>query len=910
MTLGGLTFLAPITLFGLLALPIIWWLLRVTPPSPKKEIFPPLRILQDVVTEEETPDSTPWWLLLFRIAMGAIIAIALARPILQQAEGITTRPLILVIDDGWDAAPNWSNVIREAEAKISDARRKNVDVLLLTTTQPTKNAKFVPAADAMRAVKALRPKALPPQRDKAAKALEGTDLSGSDAVWLSSGVDFEHSGKLGAILKSASKTTRLDPLADISILMPGETRETPDGFKSVWHRTNAAGLRSVEIIASGKDGRVIGRADISFAPGTARAETEFKLPSELRSRVSQIRANGVASAGAVKLLDDSWGRPLIGVVTPAKDSSTPLLSEQFYAKTALAPYADIFEGTIEDLLPLSPSVIIMPDVARTINDEVKDYVETGGLLIRFAGEKLAERPDSLLPVALRGGGRALGGALTWEDPQRLATFASESPFFGLAIPSDITVRRQVMAEPGTETDIRTWARLEDGSPVVTSSSKGLGRIVLFHVTANPDWSNLPVGGLYVEMLRRILPLARATPSRSQDSSGDWIAERVLNGFGRLETPPIEAASIADAAFAETEISPQTLPGLYRQGARRQALNTVKDPKALKAIGSQSGVTTATYGKTKDRTIGGWLLGAALLMLALDAFFALSASGRLNYLKPKLNKGVTVLLIAGILCIPTESFAQDKNLDAATALHLAYVKTGNGRVDRMSEVAMESLARQLTARTTIEPAGTKSVNPETDDLVFYPFLYWPVTRDAQPLSEKASANLNAYMASGGTLVFDTQDEGERALRGGETHPGIAAITADLDIPALIQAPKDHVLTKSFYLLQTFPGRWANGSVWVDRDNNGTARDGVSSVILGSNDWAAGWAIDEDGNDLAELEKDIPRQREMSIRFGVNIAMYALSGNYKADQVHAAALVERLGRQRRDPRDLGKDRKETP
>lgn len=910
MTLGGITFLAPLTLLGLLILPLIWWLLRVTPPSPKKETFPPLRILQDVVTEEETPDSTPWWLLLFRIAMGAIIAIALARPILQQAEGVTTRPLTLVIDDGWDSAPNWSNVIREAEAKIADARRKNVDVLLLTTTQPEAEPKFVPAQDAMRAVKALRPQALTPQRGKSAKVLETADLTGSDAVWLSSGIGFGQTDAFTAALTSANKVTRLDPLSDLSILVPGETRETADGFSAVWHRTNTAGLRSAEIIASGKDGRVIGRADISFAPGISRAEASFTLPSELRSRVSQIRANGVASAGAVKLLDDSWGRPLIGVVTPSKDSSTPLLSEPFYAKTALAPYADIFEGTIEDLLPLSPSVIIMPDVSRTINEEVENYVETGGLLIRFAGEKLAERPDSLLPVALRGGGRALGGALTWEDPQRLASFSSESPFFGLTIPEDITVRRQVMAEPGTETDIRTWARLEDGSPVVTSSTEGLGRLVLFHVTAGPDWSNLPVGGLYVDMLRRILPLARATPSRSQESSGDWVPERVLNGFGRLETPPVEAASIADEAFATTDISPTTLPGLYRQGSRRQALNTVKNVDDLNPIGNTANMTIESYGKTKDRTIGGWLLGAALLMLALDALFALSASGRLAYLKPKIGKSTAALAIAALFLLPNESYAQDKNLEAATALHLAYVRTGVGRIDRMSETAMESLVRQLAARTTIEPAGAKGVNPETDDLVFYPFLYWPVTRDAQPLSDEASANLNDYMAGGGTIVFDTQDEGERSLRGSGTHPGMAAITANLDIPALTQAPEEHVLTKSFYLLQTFPGRWANGPVWVDRDNNGTARDGVSSVILGSNDWAAGWAIDEDGNDLAELEKDIPRQREMSIRFGVNVAMYALSGNYKADQVHAAALVERLGQQKREPRDLGKDGENTP
>jgi len=905
LTFGPFTFLAPIVLLGLLALPIIWWVLRVTPPSPKKETFPPLRILKDVVTEEETPDSTPLWLLLFRVLLGAIIAIALARPILQQNEGITTRPLTLVIDDGWDAAPNWTNVIREAEAKISDARRKNVDVLLLTATTPESDPKFVPAEDAIRSVKKLRPKALPSQREILTKSLDKIDISNSEVVWLSSGVNFGHADALGDVLKTAAKAARLDPIGDASIIMPGDIREIPDGFKSVWHRPNSSGLRNLEIIANSKDGRVIGRADISFAPGASRAEAEFKLPTELRSRVSTLKANDISSAGSIALLDDSWGRPLIGIVTPAKDLANPLLSEPFYAKTALAPYADIFEGTLEDLLPLSPSIIVMPDIARTINKDVSEYVETGGLLIRFAGEKLAERPDALLPVVLRSGGRALGGALTWEDPQRLATFATESPFFGLAIPSDITVKRQVMAEPGIETDTKTWARLEDGSPVVTSSTKGLGRLVLFHVTAGPEWSNLPVGGLYVDMLRRILPLARAGSARSQDSSGDWAAERVLNGFGRLETPPIEAASISDDAFENIEISPQHLPGLYRQGARRRALNTVKNPDTLKAIGNQSGITMSDYGLTKDRTLGGLLLGAALLMLALDALFALMSSGRLSYLKPKFTKGLTALLIAACLVFSPEVYAQDKNLDAATSLHLAFIKTGDGRIDRMSETALESLARQLTIRTTIEPSGAKGINPETDDLVFYPFLYWPVTRNAQGLSDKANANLNAYMAGGGTIVFDTQDEGDRVLRGSEPHPGLTALTAKLDIPALTKTPDDHVLTKSFYLIQTYPGRWANGAVWVDRDTNGAARDGVSSVILTSNDWAAGWALDEDGNELAEIEKDIPRQREMSMRAGVNIAMYALSGNYKADQVHAAALIERLGKQQRKPRDLGTD-----
>lgn len=910
LALGPVTFLAPLALLGLLVLPLIWWLLRVTPPSPKKQTFPPLRILQDVMTEEETPDSTPIWLLLFRLFLAALIAAALARPILFQPEGVTVRPLALVIDTGWDGAANWNAAMREAEARVSDARRKNVNVLLAVSGSE-KTPEFMPAQDAMRQVKSLQPSPLPTQHADMAKALNSVDLSGADAVWLSGGLDHGGAKALAQTLASAAQAARLNPASESTVLLPGVTQETANGFRAVWHRPDTKSLRASEVIALGRDGSVIARTNIDFAPGDKTAEANFELPSELRSRVTVLRASGVTSAGAVKLLDDSWGRPLIGILTPKTDSSSPLLSEPFYAQTALDPYADIFTGSIDDLLPLAPSIIVMPDAARDDSKAVKDFVEAGGLLIRFAGPKLAKKPDGLLPVMLRAGGREFGGALTWEDPQRLAPFSETSPFFGLAIPDDITVKQQVMAEPSAETDSRTWARLEDGSPVVTSSQQGFGRIVLFHVTAGPEWSNLPVGGLYVDMLRRLLGMARATPSKAEAGTGDWAPERVLNGFGRLGTPSIEARPITDAGFADATISPQNPPGLYRQGARRKALNTVTDPEAVKAMPDFDDIKVSPYGQTKARTLGGLMLGIALVLLALDAIFALIVSGRLGYLKPKRLSAATGLILAfGFVLVPS-SDAQDTIAADALDLYFAYVETGEARRDRMSEAAMEGLVRSLNRRTTIEPSGVRGVEPGVDPLVFYPFLYWPVDRQAAAPNPKAVAALNAYMSGGGTIIFDTQDAGDQGFLGGTTHPGLARVTKDLDIPALAAMPKDHVLTKSFYLLQVFPGRWANGTVWVDRNVNGAARDGVSSVIVGNNDWAAGWATDENGDPLQTLERDIPNQREMSLRFGVNVAMYALSGNYKSDQVHAAALVERIGNlEDRKPENLGSGDEDAP
>lgn len=912
LTLGPVTFLAPLALLGLLTLPLIWWLLRVTPPAPKRQIFPPLRILQDVVTEEETPNSTPIWLLLFRLLMVALVALALARPILFQAEGVDDRPLTLLIDDSWDGAANWTNIVREAEARISDARRKNVDVLLLTSTDDNDAAVFGPATDAMRMIKSLRPSPLPANHAGLAARLQGLDISGSDVKWLSGGVAYPGTQALAEAMSEANSVERLAPTSDTLPLIPGLVAESGDGFRSVWHRPDGRSLRVEEVTAHGRDGTVMARADLTFAPGLTEAEAAFELPSELRNRITALRITGVQSAGSVKLLDDSWGRPLIGILTPDRDNGSPLLSEPFYARTALTPYGDIFTGSLDELLPLAPSVIIMPDVARTDAESLKEWVETGGLLIRFAGPRLAKRADDLLPVILREGGRELGGALTWEDPQKLATFSEDSPFFGLKVSDEIAIKRQVMAEPSAMTDSRTWARLEDGSPIVTSAQQGFGRIVLFHVTAGPEWSNLAVGGLYVDMLRRLLGLARATPGQNTQGSGDWAPERVLNGFGRLEAPGIETRPIAYEAFDQTDISATHPPGLYRQGARRKALNTVKKPDMVKSIGSLPGVETSSYGQTQQRTLGGLILGLVLFMLALDALFALIVTGRLSNLKPRrILPGLALLMSVGLV-MPHQAEAQDTAdvADAALELHLAYIETGDARRDDMSLAAMEGLAAALNRRTTIEPVGVHGVDPAVDPLVFYPFLYWPVARDAPEPSDKAIEALNSYMASGGTLVLDTQDAGDQAFLGDLTHPGLARVTAKLDVPSLEQVPEDHVLTKSFYLLQVFPGRWANGAVWVDRDNNGTARDGVSSVIISGNDWAAGWAMTKDGEPLAKLERDIPNQREMSLRFGVNLAMYALAGNYKSDQVHAAVLIERLGRGTRQMENLGDDREDRP
>ena len=151
-----------------------------------------------------------------------------------------------------------------------------------------------------------------------------------------------------------------------------------------------------------------------------------------------------------------------------------------------------------------------------------------------------------------------------------------------------------------------------------------------------------------------------------------------------------------------------------------------------------------------------------------------------------------------------------------------------------------------------------------------------------------------MENGGTILFDTRDQFRLLSSGSGVTPERQHLRAILDgvrILPLEPVPQEHVLTKAFYLIQEFPGRYAGGSVWVEA-NAAAARDGVSSVIIGPHDWAAAWAVDRDGNYQFAVVPGGERQREYAYRFGVNLVMHVLTGNYKGDQVHVPSILERL------------------
>src|SRR5262245_16906523 len=155
-----LAFAQPLVLLGLLSLPVLWWLLRLVPPRPRRINFPPTRLLFDIIPKEETPARTPWWLTLLRLALAALLIIPAAGPMwnppLETATGAS--PVALLIDDGWSAAATWDARMRTAEDLIARAEADNRGVAIVPLSEPIRDISLETPGAARVRLGQLRPK--------------------------------------------------------------------------------------------------------------------------------------------------------------------------------------------------------------------------------------------------------------------------------------------------------------------------------------------------------------------------------------------------------------------------------------------------------------------------------------------------------------------------------------------------------------------------------------------------------------------------------------------------------------------------------------------------------------------------------------------------------------------------------
>ncbi|MBX9826870.1 MAG: DUF4159 domain-containing protein [Xanthobacteraceae bacterium] len=946
-----LGFAQPLILLGLLSLPVLWWLLRLIPPRPLRVEFPPTRLLFDIKPKEDTPSRTPWWLTLLRLLLATLVILAAAGPLWNPPVATTSgaTPIALLIDDGFSAAASWDLRLRTADDILGRAEADNRGVALVTLGDATRDISLQPPAAARVRLTQLKPKPYAIERTDALPAISRllAATPNMEVIWLSDGVDLGRGSEF---------------VAGLARLTEGRTVSVVTGGLPTAHALaaadNAAGALTVKVLRATTDGSEggmiraldlkglpLGETRFAFKQGETETDAEINLPVEIRNDIARLEIPAERSAGTVQLLDKRWRRRTIGVVSGAtSDTAQPLLASTYYLSRALNPFADVRLAeagapaeAVRRFIEQNVPMIMLADVgnvAGEARDRLAAWIDDGGMLVRFAGPRLAASEDDLVPVKLRRGGRTLGGSLTWDQPQPLAAFSREGPFGNMAVPKDVTVTRQVLAEPEAGLVERTWATLADGTPLVTAVKRGKGMIVLFHVTADTRWSDLPLSGSFVDMLRRLVGLAGTTTTNEASDKNKAEREvvpptRILDGFGAFG-PPTATTRPVPAGFVARATADHP-PGFYGPPEGLLAVNTLAPTDRLAAIDyAPLRARLEAYQVGEPQDLRGPVLMAALGLLALDALVVFLLAGGIGQIMRRRPRAATTVLAIGLfvgaMLSANIAFAQtgpssgpssaDTSPQATefaqkvtNETRLAYVITGDAEVDNISRSGLQGLTLYLAQRTALEAGEPVGLDIVRDELSFFPLIYWPVVPNAARPSPAALARIDAYMKNGGTVLFDTRDAimAPPGPGGASRAPGMMAlrnILGSLDIPELEPVSRDHVLTKTFFLLRDFPGRFNSGQLWVEALPSGKdvddetkrparAGDGVSSILITSNDLAGAWATRTDGQAMLPMVPGEPRQREFAFRAGVNIVMYTLTGNYKADQVHVPALLERLG-----------------
>ncbi|WP_019646853.1 DUF4159 domain-containing protein [Novispirillum itersonii] len=892
---GPVTLLAPEALLGLLILPVLWVLLRLSPPPPAAITFPPLRLLTGLTAPRNVAERTPLWILILRTLIVALCLLGLARPILTgaTAPGHRSDPLLLIVDTGWTAAPGWDRQREAAQTLLEQAARLNRPVLLAATAAGTPPPEPQSAAQALTRLPDLRPQPWPAAVPALMTALTTRPLPDPlETLWISDGLTHPGQTELLEVLQRKGAVRVITPDAGPQALLLTEMTRTADGL-SVTLRQAAGGAgsqRGVILRAEDRNGQTIAASPLTLTGQPAQTIT-LPLPADALGTVRRLLLTGPGGdplgAGAQSLLDDRWQRRPVGLIeSGGPQTDLPLLSAPYYLSRALGNGADLRSGPVQTLLDQRRAILILPGGLPPAPEALERWVRTGGVLIRFADTALAEQTgprtaDPLLPVPLRSGGRAMGGQLSWEKPLSLAPFPADGPFAGLPPAPDVTITAQVLAEPLADLPGRTWARLSDGTPLVTGARLGQGWLVLFHTTANTDWGTLPLSGIFPQMISRLLALSSGLPDddRVSGRTSPLPPQRILDGLGHWQQPGPDVRPLPPDGPPPSP-GPATPPGLYGREGRLQAISigdsASPDLSPLQQVPAGVGLSPAAT-LSADRDLSGPLFTAALLLLLADGLISLLMRGGRGRIA-----AACVLILAGLSAFPAPGRAADADLEAALETRIGWLPSGVADTDLIVQSGLSALTKVLAQRTAAELGEPARVAPDSPSLSLYPLIYWAIT-DATPTpDEPVRQAIARYLAAGGLLVFDS--------RGPDQTPALRRVIQALDLPPVSRLPVDHVVTRSFYLLPGLPGRVDDSAPWIGQ---AAARgQGVSPVVIGAADWAGAWARDARGRPLLPVVPGGERQRELAFRAGINLVMYALTGDYKADQVHLPAIMERL------------------
>lgn len=910
-----ISFTNPLALIGLLSLPAVWFVIKLTPPRARTISFSSLFIIEKLKSSKKSSQKTPIWLLLLRMLIILILVLTLSDPYINLSKTFKSNSnTIIIVDDGWSSASNWGSYQKNAKNIIKEIKNNNKGVYIISSTLVNKkqpNLSLMSYKEANVFIDNLQPNPWQIDRAELIKAINKKNLNENlNVFWIRSNLNkskvLTEEYFYNFLIKKYKNIEIISPENNIKIINK-PTLKYDSIIISLTRFKNDIVDEKSSIRITGLNNKIIYEKELTFLNKSLQTEEEIFLPIEILSQISKVNIKNESNAAATYLFDDKWRKKRISIISDDNNyDSKPLLSSIYYLKKALSPYGKILISDIENSINLNSSIIVMPDRGKIdpiLKNKLLKWVKKGGLLIRFAGPRLANSKTDLLPIKIDAKeSRYMGGALTWESPLTFAEFDKNSIFYGIKIPQEVKIKRQVIANSSYSSEKLIWARLEDGTPIVSSSKDEKGWLVLFHTTANNEWSNLPISQLFLSMMNRLTMLGKGYDERLYTEK--LPLKMYLNGYGGI-TKPTYKANIAinqhDQLYYPSYSMP---PGIYGNTSIAIALNLAGTIEGSDKNNSFLGSEILSKKNYVPDTINlkNFLLYSLILLFLLDtliAFILKSKMINIFNLKFNLKKKYNLFILTFFVILFNSNYLEAETYKYINNTSLAYINTGDLETDNISHLGLLSLSKKLSKRTSIEPSYIVGVNINYDEIYPFPFLYWPVINNQIVLKKNTVFKIKHYLRNGGIILFDTQDnfnyDNSLVKKSNIRAQNLRDTISQFDVPTLVRIPKRHTINKSFYLLKSHPGKWNDGDLWVESSFS-DSKDSVSSIIIGSNYWSSAWALNDNDEPIFPVIPNGEEQRELSYRFGINLTMYAMTGNYKSDQIHNKAILQRLGKKK--------------
>jgi hypothetical protein len=872
--------LYPLALVALISLPLILLISKIIPPPPKKQTLPAFDFLKGLSAQKSVVNEAPLWLKILRICGVFLVVLGIASPFFstQEINKNQAKNYLIVLEDGFSNANDFNAAKQQLTnfIKAEAARNGASSQFTLMRTSLGAAQDFSVKSDIvlLNELENINPDPVFNNYSGINQALLRFAAKAS-VICLCDNAYHDGQEEFIRRLKiiGNGQVMLVPPQRNLVIIK--DIKENETGYYITLSSIN--NFLQTQIDFFDKNGDIVTSQNVTTS-------SFVQIPSFMRRKIFFARLKGQDNAAATRIINIFNSRPLIGLEKHSFDS--PLLADATYIETAAKIKGEVFSDNLDKIIPKNPSAIVFADRGKFTDSEFDDlqkYIRNGGMIIRFSGPQLlASSETRLLPQIIRPEAKILSGNFTWND-KSIGTFDTNSPFYGLEFGNDAQISRLAVFEPGGE-PAEIWAQMKDKSPLVSAKKIGNGYVVLVHTGLIGGWSNLGLTKYLYEVLERVLLRAQniGLPATSLPPTQAMQPIATIDGNGKINKNPVGQKSVLPDEWQDLKADINHPPGIYSGGGSTLILNMIGDDFILKPYKFDSGFTQLPQSGAKQAFIRPILIAGGIILLLLEMVFAFLVRGR-AFAK---TAALTMLLLA-LPLMPDNSNAQTPKTDD---IILGYIATPDAATNQKAKAGLEGLKTALNRRTNVEPAGVKAIDPEKDDLALYPVLYWLLPDKPQPLSPLAKQRLNLFMENGGMLFIDTRGGGRDAT----SARNITRIAlGGLKIPPLEKVPAEHVVNKTFYLLRFYPARFGNANIWLEARTatDLTANDGVSPIIITDGDFASVWANGADASPLAAIN-GTDLQREISFRVGINIYLYALTGQYKNDQVHLPLLLERL------------------